>query len=223
MDIFGSNHFQINIFMPASSSSSAPSSRRRNPGRPREFDADQALDGAVRVFSERGYAGASISDLSEAMQLAQGSLYKAFRDKQSLFLAAFERYRTQRSEKLRRAIDAGATGRERLRNMLLFYAESAQGAAGRQGCLVVSSAVAITGFEPSVATQIASTLARNEALLGELIRQGQQDGSVAAHADPASTARLLLCLTQGMRVVGKAGRSRKEMLALVDVALKVLD
>jgi len=208
--------------VPTSAARSNDLPRSRSPGRPREFDADQALDDAVRVFSERGYAGTSISDLTKAMQLAQGSLYKAFRDKQSLFLAALERYRTQRSEKLRHAIDAGATGRERLRNMLLFYAESAQGATGRQGCLVVSSVVEMTSFEQGVADQIAAALARNEALLADLVRQGQDDGSIGADVDPFATARLLLCLTQGMRVVGKAGRTRKEMLALVEVALKVL-
>jgi hypothetical protein len=40
--------------------------------------------------------------------------------------------------------------------------------------------------------------------------------------DPAVTGRLLLCLVQGMRVVGKTGPTRKDMLALVDVALKTL-
>jgi hypothetical protein len=36
-------------------------------------------------------------------------------------------------------------------------------------------------------------------------------------------ARLLLCVVQGMRVLGKTGRSREEMASLVDSALKLLD
>lgn len=197
------------------------SSLPRSRGRPREFDTDQALDQAVRVFSERGYAGASITDLTRTMRVAQGSLYKAFKDKPSLFLAAFDRYRAQRTEQLRQAIGDGGTGLERLRAALAFYAESAQGEIGRQGCLVVASTVELTTFDKPMADQITTALARNEAMLAELIREGQADGSIAAQVDAEASARMLLCLTQGMRVVGKTGRSRAQMQAVVDTALKM--
>ncbi len=204
-------------------SSAAPSPRPRSRGRPREFDTDEALDQAVRVFSERGYAGTSISDLTQATRLAQGSLYKAFKDKRTLFLAAFDRYRARRMAKLQRSIDACGTGRERLRAMLAFYADASQGTMGRTGCLVVGSAVELSLFDKPAAQHVAAAVARNEALLAELIRQGEADGSIAPQADAGTAARMLLCLTLGMRVVGKTGRTRAQMLAVADAALKVLD
>ena len=42
----------------------------RPPGRPREFEIEEALDKAIVVFSERGYHAASISELKDAMGLA---------------------------------------------------------------------------------------------------------------------------------------------------------
>src|SRR5262245_39754798 len=66
----------------------------RGRGRPREFDLDAALDKSVRVFRERGYHATSIADLTEAMKLASGSVYKAFKDKRAVFLAAFDREAT---------------------------------------------------------------------------------------------------------------------------------
>jgi TetR/AcrR family transcriptional repressor of nem operon len=60
--------------------------------RPREFDIDEALDRAMGVFWAKGYEGASLHDLLSAMQIARGSLYKAFHDKRSIYLAALDHY-----------------------------------------------------------------------------------------------------------------------------------
>lgn len=195
----------------------------RSRGRPREFDLDQVLDAAIRVFSERGYCGTSIADLTKATKLAQGSLYKAFKDKQAIFLAAFDRYRAQRVEKMRQAVGEGGSGLQRLHGALRFYVDSSQGAQGRRGCLVVGSAAELSTFDPEVARRIASALERNEALFADLIRQGQEDGSISKQVDRAASARMLLCLVQGMRVVGKAGRGRAAMQAAVDAAMQIFD
>ena len=135
---------------------------------------EQALDRAVDVFSQRGYHGTSIGDLARGTELAQGSLYKAFSDKHALFLAALDHYRARRVEGMARAIGAGGTGRERLRRLLAFYAESSQGRQGRQGCLVVESAAELSFFDEDVAERVTTALGRNEALLAGLIREGRK-------------------------------------------------
>ena len=191
-------------------------------GRPREFDLDEVLDKAVRVFSERGFHATSIGDLTGAMELASGSVYKAFKDKRGVFLAALDRYKAVRDAKLREAISLGPTGNERVRMALSFFAEASCGADGRRGCLVVGCAAELATFDDELARWVTAALGRNEALMSELIRQGQADGSIPAHVDREASARLMLCLVQGMRLVGKTGRTRKEMAAVVEIAMKTL-
>lgn len=180
-----------------------------------------ALDRAVRVFRERGYHATSIGDLTSAMRLATGSVYKAFRDKRAVFLAAFERYVAQRQEQTRSAAARGANGRERVRNLLLSYVEHSQGSEGRRGCLVVGSAVELSALDPVVGARVNAQLKANEDFIAGLIREGRADGSIPNHVDAGDTARLMICITQGLRVVGKA-RLQLDGERLVDVAMKLL-
>ena len=192
-------------------------------GRPREFDMDKALDQAIRVFSEQGYHATSIGDLIDAMGLASGSIYKAFRDKRAVFFAAFDRYKALRNEKVDQAARSAKSGRERLRDVLALYADSSQGVEGRRGCLVVGCAVELATVDREMAARVNGSLGRNETFLADLIRQGQADKSIPARIDPDSTARVLVCLTQGMRVVGKAGHPPPETSTTVDIAMKLVD
>lgn len=191
-------------------------------GRPREFDMDLALKRAARVFRERGYHATSIADLTAAMQLASGSVYKAFKDKQAIYAAVFEyEWRTDR-EKLRTLIEAATSGRERVRATLSFYAGISSGAEGKRGCIVVGGAAELSTLKHDMAQRIIAVLRESERLLVDLIQMGRADGSISSTVDSVVIARLLLCLLQGMRIAGKAGRSRKEMMEVVDAAMKLL-
>src|SRR5438128_6606080 len=65
-------------------------------GRPRGFDMTKALDSAMEVFWRKGYEGASVADLTEAMGINSPSLYAAFGSKEGLFRAVLERYDQRR-------------------------------------------------------------------------------------------------------------------------------
>jgi len=192
-------------------------------GRPREFDMDSALDEALRVFSERGYYAASISELTDAMGLTAGSVYKAFGDKRGVFLAAFGRYRQVRQQLIDEALAKAPNGYEKLRALVTFFAEASCGEIGRRGCLVVGSATELALFDEEAANRVGIAFDFDERRIRDLIRLGQTDGSVAAHVDPDSTACALLAFTKGMRVIGKTGRKHEHMLAVAETAMKLLD
>ncbi|WP_045016796.1 TetR/AcrR family transcriptional regulator [Agrobacterium arsenijevicii] len=199
------------------------SPEQRHRGRPREFDIDRALDGAIRVFSRRGYHATSVGDLTDAMELAQGSLYKAFKDKKAVFIATMERYRVLQTARFEAAIAGYETGYERLKAGLMFYAERSYGTVGSDGCLVVGAAADLAALDDDIAAVVERAVKARERIVARLVAEGQKDGSVHSKADPDDLARALLCMMYGMRVVGKTGRSLEEMTAVVNIAMKLAE
>ena len=202
--------------MPVAKSPTAPR------GRPREFDIDDALDRAIPLFCGGGFHGTSLNDLADGMQLTQGSIYKAFKDKRSLFLAAMDRQETLYSGRLRAALDKARRGRDKLRAALMFYATLAIGAEGMQGCLVVTTAVELAASDRVVARRVSRSFQKRQAFIKELICQGQGDGSIPRYVDPEGTAWVMLFLFQGFRVVGKTGVAPRELTKAVEAAMKTL-
>src|SRR5438477_10920057 len=64
----------------------------RRPGRPREFDRDEALWQAMLLFWKHGYEATPVSALTRTMGINAPALYGAFGDKKQLFLEAVQRY-----------------------------------------------------------------------------------------------------------------------------------
>lgn len=200
----------------------ATAHKNKERGRPREFGIEQALDHAMIVFRQKGYHAASMSDLGEAMNLSAGSIYKAFKDKRSLFLQVFERYLLLRNSDLRRRLASCVSGREKITELLQFYLDSARATEGRSGCLVVASAIALQTMDPGLAQRIDEVVQRNQRFLVSLLELGQKDGSINNTLNSEAAAGLILCIAFGLRVAGKVSDATHEeqMLAL---ALKVLE
>jgi len=199
----------------------ATAQKSRERGRPREFDIEQALDHAMIVFRQKGYHAASIGDLSEAMNLSAGSIYKAFNDTRSLVLLGFERYLLLRNADLRRRLAPCVSGREKITELLQFYLDSARATEGRRGCLVVASAIALQTMDEALAQRINEVVQRNQRFLVSLLELGQRDGSIDNTLDSEAAAGLILCIAFGMRVTGKVGDMVNEQQTLA-LALKVL-
>lgn len=70
----------------------------------REFDREEVLLAAMRVFWEKGYEAASLNDLTSAMAIQRPSLYLAFGDKEQLFEQALRKYTQWHASTLGRSL-----------------------------------------------------------------------------------------------------------------------
>ncbi len=210
-------------YIAAMTQNPSSSTLTRQRGRPREFDVDQAIDKAIGVFSERGYHATSVGDLTQAMELTQGSLYKAFKDKKDIYIAAVERYKLVQTQRFEAAVRSGENGREKLLAAMNFYADASAGQSGGRGCLVVGATADLASLDEDMGRVVRGAIEARERILVRLVREGQADGSVTANRDAGALAKTALCILYGIRVVGKTAPTREELSAVVDIAMKVFD
>ncbi|WP_158813621.1 TetR/AcrR family transcriptional regulator [Methylocapsa sp. S129] len=194
----------------------------RGPGRPREFDIDAAVADAIEVFRAHGYHGTSVQDLTEGTGLARGSLYKAFHDKRSLFLAALDHYTAGSLQRVGDALAQPGSARAAIREALMGYARRAAEGQGRQGCLITAAAMEMMPGDVEVSVLITRMFRRMQDLFAAAVIRGQTAGEIPRDYDERAIARLLLCTVQGLRVLGKTGPSESEMAEVVDVALRTM-
>jgi TetR/AcrR family transcriptional repressor of nem operon len=196
---------------------------RPGPGRPREFEIDDALDNVVEVFRRLGYHGTSVQDLTEGTGIARGSLYKAFHDKRSLFLAALDHYTAASLQRIGDTLAVPGSARSAIRETLIAYARRVAEGQGRGGCLITMAAMEMMPQDPEASALIARMFRRMQDLFAAAVIRGQNSGEIPRDHDERAIARLLLCTMQGLRVLGKTGPSESEMTEVIDLTLRILD
>jgi len=192
------------------------------PGRPRQFELEDAARNAMNVFWDRGYEGASLPDLIEGTGLSRGSLYKAFGDKKGLLLAALDIYCAQALKVTADILSRPGTARQAIHESMLRHARSSSGEEGRRGCMLVAVANELVAQEPEVSQRIARMLHRTQQLYASAIIRGQVAGEFG-EGDEQEMAHFLVCQIEGMRVLGKTGAREAQMTALVERSMHLLN
>ena len=161
-------------------------------GRPREFDADDAVRLAMEVFWKRGYHNASLPDLLDGMGIARGSLYKTFKGKRSLFLLALDRYDQQVVDAAVSVLTDAETDEGSIRIRRLFEgAVNTARQGNRKGCLLCLTAAGPASEDPSIGTKVYRMLNR----LRDAFHQALLSSTRMQHLDDQSLSRLACNLT----------------------------
>ncbi|MFJ8958475.1 TetR/AcrR family transcriptional regulator [Lentzea sp. NPDC102401] len=188
-------------------------------GRPREFDAEEALQKAMVVFWEQGYEGASLADLTERMGISRKSMYAAFGNKEELFRKALRRYSEGTVSYAVEALQA-TTAREVAETFLAGSVRANTRPGCPAGCLGVQGALAV-GETGRVARDILTEWRNGgQGLLRDRFERAVEDGDLPADADPDLIARYVMTIGNGMAVQAAGGATREDLQRVADAALR---
>ena len=188
-------------------------------GRPREFDPDQALDRALRVFWRSGYEGASMADLTEAMGITKPSLYAAFGNKEELFRKALDRYVDGPGGYVQVAL-AKPTAREVVEHLLYQAADAVTDPENPPGCLAVQGALCCGEAAEIIKQELMSRRANGEENLRKRFARAITEGDLPRESNAADLARYISAIVQGMAVQAAGGVSREQLRKIAEMTLR---
>ncbi len=165
----------------------------------KSYDEADVLDAAMRAFWEYGYQGTSMADLVKVTGLNRGSIYAAFKDKRSLFIATLGHYdtvyRTAFLNKLREFDDPKAA------IIAAFTAIETGSETLPGGCLMVNSTLEVAPHDPEIAVLVEASIAQVEVFFLEALQKAEALGTLTPGLRPGDTAKVLLGMMVGLLVI----------------------
>ncbi|GAA3140374.1 TetR/AcrR family transcriptional regulator [Planomonospora alba] len=186
--------------------------------RPREFDEQDVIDRATRVFWCRGYNATSVRDLGAELSLRQSSLYRTFHDKRALFLRTLDHYRATESAQAEERLSAPGPSLEILREWMIWMVGHEAG----RGCFVVNTATELGAADPEVRQRTEAAFDVTRRTLTSLLQRGVRDGDLPAALDVDAAAEMLFTTVLGLRVRERAGHDPQRLATAIDFTIRTL-
>ena len=188
----------------------------------REFDTDLALEAAMQTFWLNGYKATSLADLMTAMGLKKGSIYKAFKDKHSLFILALRQYLDQSNALCRKYLENGVSPKAGVSNLLHNIICDRGNDKNRRGCFMLNSVVELAPHDEEVRKIFDTHLSYMQRILTKAIIKGQSLGEFRTDIPPEDLSLIVLDFLQGLVTRSKGSVSVESLNKQVDYILKMI-
>jgi len=173
---------------------------------PRALRTRQAIiQAAAEVFEREGYATATLEEIAQIANATKGSLYFHFKTKTELAVAVIEAYEATWPEIAAEVASCNLSAVDAVIEINMQMARSFQSSAiSRAGVRLNNEYHLIDAdlpvpFQPWIAH------------VAELLRHGQEDGTVASHVDCMSAARVIVGSFYGMQGVSCRLSNREDL------------
>ena len=184
-----------------------------SPGRPREFDTDQALDAAMRLFWQRGYRSTTTRDLVGALGLGQSSITSAFGTKADLADAALARYLAQLERELVGPLRDATDGLAAIDRFLADLTDWHLAEGGR-GCLVGRLMCEGAQAEPRIAQRVAEYRVVLRRAIDAALERAVEAGEIRA-GGLVERRNLMIAVVLALNLAMQAGYEPDAARALV--------
>ena len=162
-------------------------------------------------------------ELVGSMGMCAPSVYNAFGDKQRLFARALELYLDCNARDLVNRLESSLPPKKAVQRFFAEIVDHSINDREHRGCFLVNSALEVTPHQKELGAVIAKQFGEIEAFFKRCIIRAQADGSTPRAVDANNTARLLLGVILGIRVLARSSPNRTLLEGMMKQTLALLN
>ncbi|MBC7697603.1 MAG: TetR/AcrR family transcriptional regulator [Bacteroidia bacterium] len=188
-------------------------------GRPLAFNQEDALESALQVFWSRGYEGASMAELADALGVNKPSIYATFGNKEALFRKVLAQYLAGPVAYAAEAMNE-PTAYKVVEKFLTCSAALLSNPDNPRGCMIVQGALTCGQGSTMIQQELIGYRKNYENVLSQRFELAKTQGDLPAHVNAKSLAKYIATIHQGLSVQATGGASKDELMTVIDMALK---
>ncbi|TDK50475.1 TetR/AcrR family transcriptional regulator [Antarcticimicrobium luteum] len=177
------------------------------------YDRDAALDAAMTLFWVKGFNATSLKDLEDALQMRPGSIYAAFKNKETLFRAALDRYAERTADDLRTLIDTAASPLAALQSHLRGLAQLDPCDKPSTACMLVKTLLEIPRGN-DLRDVVTTHLDQIEGILSDALHRARALGELPQTCDPDRLAHRVQTYIFGLKIQAQRETDAESMRTL---------
>jgi len=191
--------------------------------RTKDFDEQEILKKAVKLFWDKGYNGTSMQDLIDGLGIGRSSIYHAFGDKHTLYVKSLELYQQEGTQRLLDAINAGPTIQDAIRKLIKMNISDRVSCGIPESCFKVNAGVEVAADDEEILKLLREDDLIIENSLYEAIKKQQDNGKLSPAKDPRALARFVCGTIAGIRVYANTKKDEDFFDDIISTALLVFD
>jgi AcrR family transcriptional regulator len=174
------------------------------------------------IFNTKGYAGTSMSDLTQATGLTKGAIYGNFENKDEVALEAFRFNMKQITSAITELMDSRKGSWEKLMAFPEYYDTVFTQHGLATGCPIVNTAPEVDDTHPVLSQAVNEAIRQWDTAIQRLVAQGIETGQIRRSTNASEAASLMITLIEGGVLLSKSTGNMKYLRAALDQVVTLL-
>ncbi len=170
------------------------------------------IETTAGLFNAKGYAGTSMSDITNATKLTKGSIYGNFENKDEVALAVFDYNLSLVTSRMTERIKAAKTNKEKLMVYVTIYSSPESNIIFKSGgCPLLNTGIEADDTNEQLRKRVEKGVLGWEKMIISIINDGMAAKEFRKGIDASQAALSIIALIQGGVFIAKATKNSNHL------------